>query len=98
MGYELVNYRSYSNDLASSDYALFQNLKKCLCGKTLSSNKELIEQRRDYFKDFCFLDFDKKNVETTNFRFAKKKKKFLITNIKINKGEVKLGLDFSGSL
>ena len=41
-GYELIPQPTYSPDLASSDYCLFQNLKKDIYGCHFRSNEEVM--------------------------------------------------------
>ena len=41
-GYELISHPAYSPDLASSDYFLFPNLKKDICGRHSWSNEEVV--------------------------------------------------------
>ena len=50
LGYELLPRPAYSPDLASCDYFLFQNLKKCLVGKRFGSNEEVITETNAYFE------------------------------------------------
>ena len=41
MGFELLPHPPYSPDLSPSDYYLFPNLNKCLCGRRFESNEEV---------------------------------------------------------
>ena len=50
--YELLLYPPYSPDLAPSDFFLFPNLKKWLCGKRFQANEEEITDTNAYFEDF----------------------------------------------
>ena len=49
-GFELIDHRLYSPDLAPSDYFLFPNLKKHLAGKRYESDDDVISAVEDFFK------------------------------------------------
>lgn len=49
LGYELLPHPPYSPDQAPSDYYLFPNLKRWLCGKRFYSNEELEDETNAYF-------------------------------------------------
>ena len=40
--YELIPHPAYSTDLTPSDYFLFPNLKKDICGRHFRSNEEVV--------------------------------------------------------
>jgi [histone H3]-lysine36 N-dimethyltransferase SETMAR len=50
LGYELLPHPPYSQDLASSDFFLFADLKRMLAGKELSTNEEVIVETEAYFE------------------------------------------------
>uniref|UniRef100_A0A8D2KSQ6 Tc1-like transposase DDE domain-containing protein n=1 Tax=Varanus komodoensis TaxID=61221 RepID=A0A8D2KSQ6_VARKO len=50
-GFEEINHPPYSPDLAPSDYYLFPNLKKDLCGKRFSNDEELKVAINAHFLD-----------------------------------------------
>lgn len=49
LGFELLPHPPYSPDLAPSDYYLFPNLKRWLCGKRFLSNEEVEWETDAYF-------------------------------------------------
>ena len=48
-GFVELNHPAYSPDVAPSDYYLFSNLNKFLCGKNSSCDDETIDTVEDYF-------------------------------------------------
>lgn len=50
--YELLSHPPYSPDLAPSDFFLFPNLKRWLCGRKFGSNSEVIDETNAYFAGF----------------------------------------------
>ena len=46
-----LNHLAYFSDIAPTDYHLFSNLEKVLCGKDFSSDDEAITTVVDYFTD-----------------------------------------------
>ena len=50
LGLELFSHPPYSPDLAPSDYYLFSNLKRWLCGKRFQSNEEVKCETEAYFE------------------------------------------------
>ena len=50
-GYELIPHPAYSLDLAPSDYFLFPNLKKDICGRHFWSNKEVVAAVKEWVRD-----------------------------------------------
>ena len=50
-GYELILHPAYSLDLAPSDYFLFPNLKKNICGCHFRSNKEVVAAVEEWVRD-----------------------------------------------
>ena len=50
-GYELIPHPAYSPDLAPSDYFLFPNLKKDICGCHFWSNEEVVAAVEEWVKD-----------------------------------------------
>ena len=49
--YKLIQYPAYSLDLAPSDYFLFPNLKKDICGRHFRSNKEVVAAVEEWVRD-----------------------------------------------
>lgn len=49
LGFELLPHPAYSPDLAPSDYYLFPNLKRWLCGKRFENNEEVEFETDGYF-------------------------------------------------
>lgn len=43
LNYELLEHSPYSLDMASSEYYLFPNLKKCLSGKHFKTNNTVVD-------------------------------------------------------
>ena len=50
-GYELIPQQAYSPDLAPSDYFLFPNLKKDICGRHFRSNQEVVAAVEEWVGD-----------------------------------------------
>ena len=50
-GYELIPLPAYSPDLAPSDYFLFPNLKKDICGRHFRSNEEVVAAVEEWVGD-----------------------------------------------
>lgn len=50
LGFEILPHPPYSPDLAPSDYYLFPNFKRWLCGKRFCSNSEVKSATEGYFK------------------------------------------------
>ena len=50
-GYELIPHPAYSPDLAPSDYFLFPNLKKDICGCHFQSNEEVVVAVEEWVRD-----------------------------------------------
>ena len=50
-GYELIPHPAYSPDLAPSDYFLFSNLKKDICGRHFWSNEEVVAAVEEWVRD-----------------------------------------------
>ena len=50
LGFESLPYPPYSPDLAPSDYYLFQNLKRWVCGRRFESNEEVEWETEGYFR------------------------------------------------
>ena len=50
-GYELIPHPAYSPDLAPSNYFLFQNLKKDICGRHFRSNEEAVAAVEEWVGD-----------------------------------------------
>ena len=50
-GYELIPQPAYSSDLALSDYFLFPNLKKNICGRHFRSNEEVVAAVEEWVGD-----------------------------------------------
>ena len=50
-GYELIPHPAYSPDLAPSDYFLFPNLKKDICGRHFRSNEEVVAAVEKWVRD-----------------------------------------------
>ena len=50
-GYKLIPQPAYSPDLAPSDYFLFPNLKKDICGRHFQSNKEVVAAVEEWVGD-----------------------------------------------
>ena len=50
-GYELIPLPTYSADLAPSDYFLFPNLKKDICGRHFRSNEEVVAAFEEWVRD-----------------------------------------------
>ena len=50
-GYEVIPHPAYSPDLAPSDYFLFPNLKKDICGCHFRSNKDVMEAVEEWVRD-----------------------------------------------
>ena len=54
-----LNDRAYSPDIASSDYYLFSNLEKFVCGKNFSHDDETIDTVEDYLNNLDSESFRK---------------------------------------
>ena len=52
LGFESLPHPPYSPELAPSDYYLFLNLKKWLCGRRFESNGEIEWETEGYFGGF----------------------------------------------
>ena len=50
-GYKLIPHPAYSLDLAPSDYFLFPNLKKDICGRHFRSNEEIVAAIEERVRD-----------------------------------------------
>ena len=50
-GYELIPHPAYSLDLAPSDYFLFPNLKKDICGRHFRSREEVVAAVEERVRD-----------------------------------------------
>ena len=50
-GYEVIPHPAYSPDLAPSDYFLFPNLKKDICGCHFQSNEEVVAAVEEWVRD-----------------------------------------------
>ena len=50
-GYELTPHPAYSPDLAPSDYFLFPNLKKDICGRHFWSSEEVVAAVEEWVRD-----------------------------------------------
>ena len=50
-GYELIPHPAYSPNLPPSDYLLFPNLKKDICGRHFRSNKEAVAAVEEWVRD-----------------------------------------------
>ena len=50
-GYELIPHPTYSPDLTPSDYFVFPNLKKDICGRHFRSNKEVVAAVEECVRD-----------------------------------------------
>ena len=50
-GYELIPHPAYSPNLAPSDYFLFPNLKKDICGRHFQSNEEVMAAVEEWVRD-----------------------------------------------
>ena len=50
-GYELIPHPDYSPDLGPSDYFLFPNLKKYICGRHFRSNEEVVAAVKEWVGD-----------------------------------------------
>ena len=50
-GYELIPHTAYSPDFAPSDYFLFPNLKKDICGCHFRSNEEVVAAVEEWVRD-----------------------------------------------
>ena len=52
LGFESLQQPSYSSDRAASDYNLFSNLKRWLCGRRFETNEEVEWETEEYFGGF----------------------------------------------
>ena len=52
LGFESLPHPSYSPDLAPSDYYLFPNIKRWLCGKRFESNEQVELETKGYYGGF----------------------------------------------
>ena len=52
LGFESLPHPPYSPDLAPSDYYLFPNLKRWLCGRRFESNEQVEWETEGYFRGF----------------------------------------------
>ena len=52
LGFESLPHPPYSPDLAPSDYYLFRNLKRWLCGRHFESNEQVEWETEGYFGGF----------------------------------------------
>ena len=50
-GYQLIPHPAYSPDLAPSDFFLFPNLKKDICGRHFRSNEEVVAAVEEWVRD-----------------------------------------------
>ena len=50
-GYKLISHPTYSPDLAPSDYFLFPNLIKDICGRHFRSNEDVVASVEEWVRD-----------------------------------------------
>lgn len=68
LGFESLPHPPYSPDLAPSDYYLFPNLKRWLCGKRFESNEEVQWETEAYFGELD-QSYYKKGIEKIKDRW-----------------------------
>ena len=69
-GFIELNHRTYSPDIAPSDYHLFSNLKKFLCDKNFSSNDEAVTTVEDDLTDLNS-EFFCKDIQSLHGRWQR---------------------------